>query len=181
MDERINMGSLTETIERYLEDLTDGIKGSTDDWRRSLTTLGVSTAAFLLSLFSANPGYSVQMLSSGVQYWWIAFLTRFTGMLMNTGYTGILLTGIFSLLVGITMTNTVIQIRRSRLNMDAVGALPGFLAGGCASCGVGVLSVLGLGGVLATLPFEGNLIRLGGVALLTALVVRTGDPDTCEI
>lgn len=79
------------------------------------------------------------------------------------------------------MTNTAIQLKRDRFNLNSLGALPGFLAGGCASCGVGVLSILGFGGVLASMPFGGNLLRFSGVLLLIALIVRTGNPDTCKI
>ncbi|WP_347720219.1 hypothetical protein [Candidatus Nanohalovita haloferacivicina] len=108
-------------------------------------------------------------------------MTRFTGLLMNTGYIGLFLTMSFSLLAGVTLTNSFIQFSMDRMSYDAIGALPGFLAGGCASCGVGVLSLLGFSSVLASLPFEGILLRLGGVVLLLGLVVRTGNPEACKI
>ena len=166
---------------KWRKELSSGVKGSLRSRKRVLGTLMTGSLAFLLTVFSANPGYSVQMISSGLEYWPIAFMTRFTGLLMNSGYTGASLTLIFSGLVGVTMTNTVVQLRMNQLNLDSLGALPGFLAGGCASCGVGVLSLLGFGGVLASMPFQGNLLRLGGVLLLLALVIRTGNPDTCKI
>jgi hypothetical protein len=161
--------------------LLQGLKGSISNRRRALGTAAVSISTFLFTVFSANPGYSIQMLSSGMQHWGIAFITRFTGMIMNAGYTGLLLTATFSVLVGVTMTNTVVQLRTNRINLNSLGALPGFLAGGCASCGVGILSLLGFGGVLASMPFAGNSLRLGGVLLLVALIIRTGNPDLCEI
>lgn len=161
--------------------LIQGLKAAVSSKKRALNTSIIGLLAFFLTIFSANPGYSVQMISAGVQYWGLAFITRVTGMLANTGYTGLVLTVIFSGLVGVTMTNTLVQLKANKVSMDAVGTLPGFLAGGCASCGVGVLSLLGLGGVLASMPFEGNLLRLGGALLLTALVINTGNPDTCKI
>jgi len=166
---------------KWRKELSSGVKGSLRNRKRVLGTLMTGSLAFLLTVFSANPGYSVQMLSSGLEYWPIALMTRFTGLMMNSGYTGAALTLVFSGLVGVTMTNTVIQLKMNKISLDSLGALPGFLAGGCASCGVGVLSLLGFGGVLASLPFQGNLLRLGGVLLLLALVVRTGNPDTCSI
>ncbi len=167
--------------EAWKKDLKQGVKGAFRNRRRALGTLIAGSLTFSLTVFSANPGYSVQMLSSGLEYWPIAFMTRFTGLLMNSGYAGTVLTLIFSALVGVTLTNTVIQLRMNRVDLSSIGALPGFLAGGCASCGVGVLSLLGFGGVLASLPFHGNLLRLGGVVLLVALTIRTGNPETCEI
>lgn len=172
---------ITLNPEAWKKDLLQGLGGAVSSRKRAAGTTAVSLSTFLLTIFSANPSYSIQMLSSGMQYWDIAFTTRFTGMVMNTGYTGLLLTAAFSLLVGVTMTNTVIQLRMNRVNLNSLGALPGFLAGGCASCGVGVLSLLGLGGVLASMPFAGNSLRLGGVLLLVVLIVRTGNPDACNI
>ena len=161
--------------------LFQGLTASVSNRRRALGTLLTGFSAFLLTIFSASPGYSMQMLSSGFQYWGIAFITRFTGVIMNTGYTGLFLTILFSTLVGVTMVNTLIQLKMNKVDFSSLGAVPGFLAGGCASCGVGVLSLLGFGGVLASLPFAGNSLRLGGIILLTILIVRTGDPETCEI
>lgn len=165
----------------WKRELIRGLKGAFATKKRALGTVIVALVAFFFSIFSANPGYSIQMLSSGTKYWGIAVATRYTGMIMNTGYTGMILTVGFSALVGVTMVNTAVQLRMSRVNLGGLGALPGFLAGGCASCGVGIMSLLGFGGVLASMPFEGNLLRLGGVLLLLALIIRTGSPDTCKI
>ncbi len=167
--------------ERWKNNFFQGVVGAFRNRSRTLGTVFTGFAAFLFTVFSANPGYSIQMLSSGLEYWPIAFMTRFTGLLMNSNYTGAALTLIFSSLVGVTMTNTVVQLRMSKLNLNSLGALPGFLAGGCASCGVGILSLLGFGGVLASLPFQGNLLRLAGVLLLAALIIRTGNPDVCNL
>jgi hypothetical protein len=161
--------------------LFEGLNGASRSWKRGLGTSIIGLFTFFLTVFSANPGYSIQMLLSGIEYWQIAFITRFTGMHMNTGLTGITLTLIFSALVGVTMTNTLVQLKMNKIRLDSLGAIPGLLAGGCASCGVGVLSLLGLGGVLASMPFQGNLLRLGGVLLLVTMIIRTGNPDLCSI
>ena len=161
--------------------LIQGLKGAIHGWKRAIATLLISLSAFLLTVFSASPEYSLQMLTSGLQYWGLAFSTRLSGLLATSGYLGLFLTAVFSGLVGVTMTNTVVQLKMNRLDLSSLGALPGFLAGGCASCGVGVLSLLGFGGVLASMPYEGNLLRLGGVILLAVLMARTGNPDTCKI
>ncbi len=165
----------------WRRDLFQGLKGATVSKKRALSTSTVGTSVFFLTVFSASPQYSVQMLTSGVQYWGTAFLTRFSGMLAASGYLGILLTLLFAMLVGVTVTNTMVQLKRNKLDLSSLGALPGFVVAGCASCGVGVLSLLGLGGVLASMPFEGNLLRLGGVLLLAVLIIRTGNPDICKI
>jgi hypothetical protein len=63
----------------------------------------------------------------------------------------------------------------------AAGVVPGFLAAGCASCGAGVLGVFGFFGTMAALPFEGNLLQLGGILMLLFFAGRTGNPQTCSI
>jgi hypothetical protein len=57
--------------------------------------------------------------------------------------------------------------------------LPGFLVAGCASCGVGLLAAFGFTGALAALPFNGNLVKLGGILVMTGLLHRSGNPKVC--
>jgi len=45
----------------------------------------------------------------------------------------------------------------------------------------GVLGALGFVGAMAALPFDGNLLRVGGIALLLFFLGRAGDPRTCSI
>lgn len=168
-------------FDAWKKDLREGLTGSVSNWRRAFGTLIVGFLTFSITVLSANPVYSWQMLNSGVQFWGVAVITRLSGLLATSGYTGALLTAIFSLLVGVTMTNTVIQLRINKLDLSSLGAIPGFLAGGCASCGVGVLSLLGFGGVLASMPYQGNSLRIGAVVLLIALIIRTGNPDSCKL
>lgn len=163
------------------KNLIEGLYAPFSSWKRFSATALASFLAFSASVLSTNIGYSVQMLSSGPRYWPVAFNTRLFEVVMSSGLPGVFLTAVFSVLVGITMTNTFIQLKMNRISKDALGALPGFLAGGCASCGVGVLSILGLGGVLTFLPFGGNLLKLGGVLLLLGLITRTGNPETCKL
>lgn len=158
-----------------------GVKSSVSTKKRAGLTLSVGLSVFILSLLLANPQYSWQMITSGTQYWSIALQTRFYGVLDMSGVAGVLLTSIFSFMTGITLTNTAIQLKMNSISYDALGAIPGIAAAGCASCGVGVLSLLGLGAVMASLPFNGNLLRLGAVMILLFVITRTGDPETCKL
>lgn len=158
-----------------------GFSASFASTGRALATTLVGTVVLSLTVLSSHPEYSLQMLQSGFLNWPVAVVFRFQSLLLTSGTTGAFLTVLFSLLVGVTMTNTVTQLRMNKVSKDMFGAVPGFLAAGCASCGVGVLSILGFGGVLASLPFQGNLLRLSGVLVLAGLIVKTGDPETCDI
>jgi len=176
-----NLVKISIDVEAWKKDLKDGLTCSVSNWKRALGTLTAGFLTFSITVLSANPGYSWQMLNSGIQYWGIAVFTRLSGLLATSGYAGTFLTALFSLLVGVTMTNTVIQLKMNKMDISSLGAIPGFLAGGCASCGVGVLSLLGFGGVLASMPYQGNSLRMSAVLLLMALIIRTGNPETCKI
>jgi len=166
---------------KWKKDLLEGLKGAFGNSKRLISTSVMGLSVFFLTVFSTSPEYSIQMLAMGVDQWWLAFLTRFSSIYASSGFTAIILTILFSILVGVTMTNTLVQLKNNKLSFDSLGALPGFVAGGCASCGVGLLSLFGLGGVLTTVPFAGNLLRLGAVILLIVLIVRTGNPDVCKL
>lgn len=168
-------------LENAFKDFRDGLKASISSKNRIFATSSVSLLVFVLTVLSGSPEYSYQMLTAGLNYWPAALSTRLIGLISTSGYIGLFFTALFSTLVGTTMTNTLIQFKRSKISTDMIGSLPGFLAGGCASCGVGVLSILGLGGVISSLPFQGNLLRFGGIVILVALIVRTGNPETCKI
>lgn len=167
--------------EKLWKDLQEGLKAPISSKKRIFGASSIAFLSFSFMVLSANPEYSLQMMAAGLRYWPLAFRIRLLGIFSNAGYAGISLIGLFSLLVGVTMTNTAIQLKMNRISLDSLGALPGFLASGCASCGVGVLSILGFGGVLASMPFQGNLLRVGGILFLTILIARTGNPETCEI
>ena len=169
------------TPEAWKQAFIKGVKSSVSTKRRGLVTFSIGLSFFVLSILLANPQYSWQMITAGTQYWDIALYTRFFGVLDMSGLTGIALTALFSILTGFTVTNTVTQLKMNSLSYDALGAIPGIAAAGCASCGVGMLSLLGLGAVMASLPFNGNLLRFGAVLLLVILIIRTGDPETCSI
>lgn len=102
-------------------------------------------------------------------------------LLASSGYLGVGLTLVFSMLTAVAFTNTGTKLLRKEFDASLLGAVPGFAAAGCATCGVGLVSVIGLGGVLASLPFHGNLIRVGTVGLLIALIAKNGDPDKCSV
>jgi len=164
---------------RCFDALKTGVLSSVSSGKRVLSTLSLSILSFSILVLSTNIGMSLQMISSGEVL--SALYLRLTGLSLTAGYSAVLLNILFSILVGITFTNTLTQLKRGKVSKDTLGSIPGFVAGGCASCGVGVLSLLGLGGVLASLPFQGNLLRLTGVLMLGVLILRTGDPELCEI
>lgn len=112
-----------------------------------------------------------------------AFDSTFTVMLQTQGKLSVALLLPYGILTGVGIVNMVGQIQmagvRSLTNLG--GLIPVLAVSGCASCGVGVLALIGLGGALATLPFHGFLVRLGGIGLFFIFLGLAGDPRDCRI
>jgi len=149
-----------------------------------LLTTGVATGlTYVVLVLSAFPQFSVQVLTRDPADLAYALPALTREVYLGSGWLGISLVVAYALLTGIAVTNTVALVRHARRAgaSTLAGIVPGLLAAGCASCGAGVLGALGFVGAMAALPFEGNLLRIGGIALLATVLGRAGDPRTCSI
>lgn len=149
---------------------------------RLLLAAAATLATYVVTVLSIFPRFSLQVLSRDLADlpWSVAVLTR--EAYLGGGWTTVALVVAYALLTGVAVTVAVPHLRRARRSgvSTAAGVVPGFLAAGCASCGAGVLGALGFAGALATLPFGGDLLRLGGVVLLLVFLGRAGDPRVCS-
>ena len=168
-------------MRKHFRKFREGLQSPFRRISTGLATSGLAFLFFLFTVFSANVKFSVQMLSSGPEYWIPAFQIRYGGLIATSGYTGLLLTLSFCILSAVLIANTLTELKSKNIDFSAAGVIPGFLAAGCASCGVGLLTFLGLGGALASMPFQGNLLRLGAAILLVGLITRNGSPEKCDI
>lgn len=167
----------------WLGDLRDGLAYPLTSNRRLLFA-GVATAlTYAVLVLSTFPQFAVQILTREPAQLAYAVTALTREVYLGTGWLGIALVAAYALLTGVAVTNAVAVARRARRAgaSTLAGVLPGLLAAGCASCGAGVLGTLGFLGAMAALPFEGNLLRIGGILLLAYFVGRTGDPQTCSI
>lgn len=164
-------------------DLRDAIRYPlTGDVRLLLAALA-TIATYVLLVLSTYPRFTRQLLErdlTDVTYG-ISVLTR--EVYLTTGWLGLSLVVVYALLTGVAVTNAVALLRRRRRTgaTGVAGILPGVLAAGCASCGAGVLGALGFVGAMAALPYDGTLLRIGGILLLIGFLARAGDPRTCSI
>lgn len=149
--------------------------------RNKFLTLSTAVLAYLILAIFSLPAYSSQLL--GRSWMYLPEVIRMTtlGIYDTTGTVGVVLTVIYALITGITVTNTYTSLKLQNFSkIKDIGAfLPGMLVAGCASCGVGVLAAFGFSGLVAAMPFHGNLIKAGGILLMTGLLHRTGDPKIC--
>jgi hypothetical protein len=151
--------------------------------RRALVTAGFAIVTYCLLVLSTFPEYSIQMLGADLGYVDDALLALTANTYRTVGGTGLGLTVMYAITTGVALTTTFGRVRDAGATgvRDLWSVLPGLLASGCASCGAGVLGLLGFAGALATMPFEGNLLRLGGIALLLGYLSRVGHPRRCEL
>ncbi|WP_123538441.1 hypothetical protein [Halosimplex salinum] len=154
----------------------------TSDVRLLSAAVG-TVLTYVVLVLSSFPQFSVQVLASDPTdvVYAVSALTR--EVYLSTGALGLALVAGYAVLTGVATTNALALVRRARRRgaSTIVGVLPGVFAAGCASCGAGVLGALGFVGAMAALPFDGNLLRAGGIALLLFFLARAGDPRTCSV
>jgi hypothetical protein len=170
-------------IDRHVEQFIAAIDYSLASFRRSVATVAFAVATYLVLILSTFPVYSVQLLGADPAYLDEAVLALTANTYATTGPHGLGLVVTYAVVTAVAVTNVLGRVRQAGLTgaSGLSSALPGLLASGCASCGAGVLGVLGFAGALATLPFEGNLLRLGGLLLVVGYLARAGDPRQCRI
>lgn len=151
--------------------------------KRALLTVGGTVVVYAVLIASTYPRYSLQMLGAGPRYVDDVLVSLTETTYVSNGWFALALIVLYAILTGFAVTNAFAQIKLSGVTgaRDLTGVLPGLLASGCASCGAGMLGFLGFAGVLAALPFHGNLLRVAGVCILLAFLARSGDPRTCTV
>jgi len=150
---------------------------------RTLATVVFAAATYCLLVLSTFPAYSVQIIGSDVGYLDDTLLALTANTYDTVGAIGLGLTTVYAIVTGVAATTALGRARA----VGPAGArgpssvLPGLLVSGCASCGAGVHGLLGFLGAVATMPLEGNLLRLAGLVLLVGYLSRLGDPRRCRV
>jgi hypothetical protein len=150
------------------------------NWRRTAgTTLTIFLAYFFFA-FNTNIGWNSGILEESLLNF-PRVLQLGTVSLIEGGYMTLTLKIIYAVLIGITLTNFTVQVSRKNLSKSSLTSIaPGVVAGGC-GCGLGVLSLVGLAGATALLPFNGNLVVLTGMVLMLYALNDMGDPEKCDV
>lgn len=150
---------------------------------RTLLTVSVAAVTYCLLVLSSFPTYSVQLLGADIGYTDDALIALTANTYQTAGALGLGLVAGYAIVTGIAVAGALGRVRLAgRPDVRGLSAvLPGLLASGCASCGAGLLGLVGFAGALATLPFDGNLLRLAGLLLLVGYLARLGDPRQCTV
>ncbi|WP_232688792.1 hypothetical protein [Halobacterium zhouii] len=173
----------TRQFERHGERLLAALAYPLTSVARTLAFVVTAAATYVLLVLSSFPAYSMQMVSADVWYLDDAVVALTANTYATIGAVGFALVVAYAIVTGVAVTNAVGRLRH--VGVSGTGGLmsvaPGLLVSGCASCGAGVLGLLGFAGALATMPFHGNLLRAGGLLLLFVYLARAGDPSRCDI
>lgn len=166
-----------------VDDLRDALAVSITGRRQLAITLAGTVISFVAFMLLSFPAYTQQMLGASVFYLDDAVVALTWNMQQSAGTAGLVLSAIYAVLVGATLSVLSLQVQLNgvRAAGGVGGVVPGLLASGCASCGVGLLSLLGFAGVVSVLPFHGNSIRVAGIGVLLIVLARVGDPRNCAI
>lgn len=141
---------------------------------------GVFSGALFLSFLTLNLFiFQYIQLGSLIIEQPLVFFKSYLYTLTNLPFLSIVSTLLLSLLSGVLIVMLIYGYRKNMAmsagKKGAAGAsgsiLVGLLAPACPSCGIGVLSALGLGGLGAVLPFGGQEIGVFGVIILIASIV----------
>ncbi len=167
----------------WARDLRDALAFPLTSDVRLLSAAVVTVVTYVVLVLSSFPQFSFQVLANDPTEVGYAVTALTREVYLTTGYLGLTLVAAYAVLTGVAVANALAQVRRARRRgaSTIVGVIPGRLAAGCASCGAGVLGALGFVGAMAALPFDGNLLRIGGIGLLLFFLGRAGDPRTCSV
>tara|TARA_Y100000310_G_scaffold334233_1_gene413468 strand:+ start:4075 stop:4629 length:555 start_codon:yes stop_codon:yes gene_type:complete len=118
-------------------------------------------------------------------------VSLFQGGLANLPQHSVIFLSIISILTGFVVVLITFKVRAlngvalTGTKTATLGALFGLAAPACAACGLGLLSLLGIGGAVAYLPFQGTEVAILSVALLAFAVFHLNKSmvscDACQI
>jgi hypothetical protein len=174
--------NITSTIQHYTQNLTKAIRFSVNTRQKKLVVALLSSISFIVFVGLTFPRYAIELLAAGVSYWDDAFTSLIWLMKESSGILGVVLMGIYAIATGILLSATLGSIKyKTNQKHGWLSVLPAIIFSGCASCGAGILGVIGAFGLASVLPFNGNLIRVAGILLVLIVLAKMGDPRECVI
>ncbi|MFB6160704.1 MAG: hypothetical protein ABEJ61_05945 [Haloferacaceae archaeon] len=148
--------------------------------RTTAAAVAVGAATYAVLVASADPTAAGRALAFGPGTVDDLLVTFTVGTYRTAGALGLALTVAYAALGGVLAVVVAAGIGRGAGTANLVGVAPGVLAAGCASCGAGALSILGVAGAYSLFPFAGNLVRVAGILLVLVALHRMGDPRRCD-
>ncbi len=159
----------------------EALKEVYDSKKYFVITIGVVLFLFLFNTLVNN----YRILFSDFSFSLLFSLLK--GTLASMTAVSIVLLIVMSVLAGVILSMTIFLIRRQvkgGVGASTSGIFVSLIAPACPSCAIGLLSVLGMGGFLAFLPFKGLELGFLGMGLLGISTVYLSNKittKTCSI
>lgn len=171
------------TLERFSSDLYDAMVYPFESWGGTIGLMAVTFVTYVLLIVSTMPEFALQMLGDGLHWFEFVVVSLTENIYMTDGWPALGAIVLYAWLTGVAVVNAVgqLQIGSSSGVASLSGVVPALAASGCASCGAGLLAFLGFAGGISLLPFDGALLRFGGLLLLVFFIGRTGHPERCRL
>jgi len=166
---------------RYVNKVTEALKEVYSEKKYFVITGSVALALFLFNALVNN--YKIIISDFSL----ILFFSLLLGTLSSIATSSLILLMVMSFLAGIVIATTIFLVKRQvrgSVGASASGIFVSLIAPACPSCAIGLLSVLGLGGFLAVLPFKGLELGILGIALLGISIAYLSNKvvtKTCKI
>lgn len=154
--------------------------------KRTLSVIAITALAWTAFVLVTRPTYSFQMLSVNILSTGTVLSTLIWNQNATYGPLGVLLPATMAFLVGVLTVTTALSFfqnyRTSSSISGTLGGAIGFAGAGCASCGAGLLTLLGVSGGVALLPFNGLGVQAASIAILLGSLEYTGRQDQlCKV
>jgi hypothetical protein len=174
--------NISDSVRSYWVDFRKAVGFSVDSWRKRVGVVLLSVLSFLFFVGLTFPQYAFDLVISGPQYWYDAFASLLWLMRESSGLLGVSLVVLYAIATGVLSVVVLGSIKyRSNGSGGFLSVLPAVLFSGCASCGAGLLGVIGAFGLASVFPFDGNLIRVMGILLVIGVLSWVGDPRECAV
>lgn len=170
-------------FEARKDNVSDGISFALETRKRIVTVAVMSLAVFSLLIMSSFPSYTFQMLTASPLYIGEVLASLTVNTYASSGLLGVFLVGVYSIATAFAtlMLYHSVSVKGLKNIMGAGSLAPAALIGGCASCGAGILGLMGFMGAVSAFPFGGNLVRFAGLMLVIFYMSEEGNPRTCNI
>lgn len=156
----------------------EAVRTSVNTWPRLLLSATFSLILLAGLLLSTNFPWHLATINQGRII--DAYLNA-SAAIKAQGILNYPVTLIYAAIGGLTLTNTAVQLKSKSIKKEGFSVIPGFAVAGCASCGVGLASLIGIGAATATLPFGGLGVKIAGIGLMIYALVSLGNADVCTI
>ncbi|MDP1694422.1 MAG: hypothetical protein Q8L34_02675 [Candidatus Woesearchaeota archaeon] len=178
--------------ERRIEKIGNGLKEAFNKPQYMFLSLSIAVLFFAINIVLPNSKTLLEIFATqGIGAGWRFLLVLLEGSFGSMTVTSSILLITIAVLLGIVVSLIVYKVKTIKGSsmqngkITTVGAILGIAAPGCASCGIGVLSIFGLTSSLAVLPFKGAEIGFISVALLAtstaSLATRITEGESCKI